>query len=1111
MEFEANELRKKAIDRVLGRERAAASDGDGKQGAYASLFAEFGVVARGMNDVTVLSMLNDLLVKAASFAGGLDAVEFCPKFLSPAKIARKLYVAYEEAYEYALDVQASGKSTQRIEEAQAACAWSMEMLNPLIDHADATLDDLVRVLPALGTLHGGTFGKKDELGKDKVHAVSEALDWAVRNVNAMLAAPHAETLLSLAKEVEAEYQQMLDEACALDNNGLLHRTLALLEESPAVARQYQGRFKLVMVDEFQDTNRLQVALIEKVAGVENLCTVGDAQQSIYRFNGADVSVFEEQREKVRSAVDMGSPALMANLDANFRSHGDILAFVRHVCGRDWVFGKDFLDLKAGREEKGLFKGEGPRIELQVLSYEDSKDASGIVEAEAAYIAERFDALRSRGHRAGEMVILMGKTSNVDVYADALRARNFECVVGGGRSFFELPEVQVVRNVLTVLANPGDSEALFSALTSPLIHLSADDFVVLGTCEGNGGLVRRGIHKALLEDADGEFSEPLQFALSLFERALTRVKRDLPSRILLDLMLESGWLARLEQDGAQGTAVAANIFKALRMVEELESKPGYAIARVARDFREMAKNMGEAPASLSVANQDAVRLMTVHKSKGLEFPIVAVASYEPWERASETFSMTAKGESIYVALSAKESKVVANGGKKIANGYAGSSYLDPSFADDPAEFASAVRGYDWQQEGAEAQRKFYVACTRASEYLLISGLLPASSKKGELTYSYARTPILHDVKCGVLGLAGEFPEDSCLLTSRDEKGPVSIRLTRAHHSAAFPFEGIVGEEKADEGALDGEESAGNGGGGADVAEEQKRVLIVPASKPTSPLMSASVSSRAGVFSYSAIAPHEDHLPVEEHDDLSLADPHVRQTPFMESDEGVSFLASGDQPSATDVGSAFHRIGQLAVVRTQATGGLVIPDAEAVDAIARSYRIQGDVRKRLDCALDRWFASDIAREVQGFARLRAEVPFMVPVPFGAYGETGGQSRGVSEADGLGDEVRFLEGEIDLLAESEDGAYALVVDYKTGGSQDESAARLQAKHSLQARCYAYALLSSQGYRQVDFAFVRVEREDAAHAGQPQVVRYSFSLGDLDVLRQEIVKAYLLAKADA
>ena len=1066
MEFEAGLLLDEAIDRVLFEERESIEANGASASEYSALFAEYGVVPKGKNDKAVLSMLKAVLSKAASFKDGLDAVRLNEAKPKPNDIARKLLCAYEHAGAYAEAVFNPKKPQKRIVEALPNIEFAIDRLEGFLLDGDGSVESLADVLSSLSACRKDAFGKGEEAAEASL-AVSQTLDWALVNVNATLAVPHAEALLSLARRVDEVYQGMLDERSALDNNGLLRRTHALLEARPDIAESFQNRFKLVMVDEFQDTNQMQVDLVEAVAGRGLLCTVGDAQQSIYRFNGADVSVFNKRRDRVRAEVEAGGSAAEKNLDANFRSHADILAFVRKVCGQPSVFGSEFLDLVAKRDEKGVYKGDGPRIELQLLSYDGSKEDTGVVEAEAALIAERFAKLREAGHKASEMVVLVGKTTNVDAYAAALRARDFECIVGGGRSFFTLTEVQVVVNVLAALANPGDSEALFASLTSPMIHLSADDFLVLSTWEKDGQLNAMGIEKGLLKQDAVDCSPRLRFALDLYRRAIARIKDDRPSRILQDMLVESGWLGRLEKRGAEGTCVAANVLKAVRLVEELEGKPGYALPRVARDFRDMAKNLGSAPASLSVSNQDAVRLMTVHKSKGLEFPIVAVASYEPWDENSSVFSMTADSGEVFLSLALKEGRVFSSSGKPLGNGYANEVIFDPREAKDAAEFAAAIRNFDKREELDEARRLFYVACTRASEYLLISGLLKVTKSNGNSADAYASTPILDDVRCALMGPELGLPEVSDEI---EYGGSAPLRFVRKFFSKESPFEAELGEPvEADE------------------------AIVVPVVGEKANFGLESVPMRKGTFSYSSIAPHEDHLPVEERDDLSGASsmPEVHMVESGGSEgEGIEFVIEGG-PSATDVGSAFHRVGQLAVLRSSMRGGLKPPPSVLVDSVARSYRIEGASRERLDVALSRWFASDVARKAEAFERVRAEVPFMVAVPFPAG------------------EVCFMEGEIDLLAETSDGSQAFVIDYKTGGSDTESRERLQAKHALQATCYAYALLTTQAYDHVEFAFVRVEREDAENPGQPQVVSYAFERDDLIILEEAIVRAYLLAES--
>ena len=1117
-EFEAERLRRDAIECVLRSVEADDDDSSSWRGsldaaACKALFAEFGVVSKGFGESTVLDMLEAILGKAASFRDGLDAIKLCECIPNEGQIARDLLDAYEGALVYGETVRNPKKSQATLEKSMAACDRSRNALESYLLNANAGFADFLEAMEALETIPANAFGNKDEAGREVATDLSVRIDRALRNANALIARPHAHTLIALARQVEAAYQSMLDDRCALDNNGLLQRTFKLLDAREDIKRQFQQRFKLVMVDEFQDTNQMQVDLIELVAGSGKMCMVGDAQQSIYRFNGADVSVFNRRRERVLADVEAGGFSATAELKANFRSDADVLAFVEHVCGSSRVWGDDFLALEACRRgAAGRYKGEGPRINVQLIDYAGSKSASGAVEAEADGIACRFAELREAGHQPSEMVVLMGTTSNVDVYAAALRRYGFECVIGGGRSFFDLEEVRVVCYALTALANPRDSEALFSVLASPMLHLSADDFLALGTVDRDGNLAARGIDWGILSSEEENGSASLAFARRLFERAWARVKHETPSRALMGMLVDSGWFARLEKMGAQGTPVAANVLKALRMIEDLERKPGYGLARVARDFRLMVETQKSAPASLSVADQNAVRLMTVHKSKGLEFPIVAVANYEPWERCSSTFSMTTRDQKIYVAISAKASKVMPGAIKRLSTEFSCDYLLDPAMARDYAEFAGAARKYDWLSEVEEAQRKFYVACTRASEYLLVSGLVK-SPKADDPAGSYKQMPILDDVRAALVGEFNDFPEGKSELPYG---GSCPAAFDRVYVSSERPFSWEAISEAVGVTEVEGESNNASHKAGLDGASSSVPCDF-PQLEPYEPLSCKTVSVRSDVFSYSGIAPHNDHLPIEERDDLSGSHASVGRAGIA-GDAEVETAAgeTGFVPSATDVGSAFHRVGQLAVMRMGfgKVDGLVLPPAGAVDGIARSYGISGEVRNRLDRALARWFGSDLARTVEGFDRVRAEVPFMVALDFGAGRVDAATDNAEAETDKLEAKteaaegeagLRFLEGEIDLLAESANGEHALVIDYKTGGSPEETPERLQDKHRLQASCYAYALLTTQHYATVDFAFVRVEQEDASDAGQPQVVRYSFAAKDVPALKSFIVKAYV------
>lgn len=208
-------------------------------------------------------------------------------------------------------------------------------------------------------------------------------------------------------------------------------------------------------------------------------------------------------------------------------------------------------------------------------------------------------------------------------------------------------------------------------------------------------------------------------------------------------------------------------------------------------------------------------------------------------------------------------------------------------------------------------------------------------------------------------------------------------------------------------------------------------------------------------------------------------------------GRSLAADADK--ATEMGTAFHLLAQRAVA-TRAQGvSLEVPDDACIACIARQNGLGVSSNARLRRALERWVASDAARKACEQPVVCAELPFAVSL----------------EMAPASDPV-CLEGSIDLFAApcmpgscEAQGQSALIVDYKTGGSAQETPDQVREKHALQASCYAYAVLKG-GFSQVEAIFVRVEQEDEACAGQPQCVSYRFSQEDLPCLAARIASAY-------
>ena len=1061
---ERAELLAAAIDAALSEGAVAGG------GAYRALFDEYKARSRMPNETSVASMLEALLDKAAGQRKGLDAVDFGPGPARASALARELLLAYEEVVEALAG--AGGSATA--ERARAQAADGAEALAALLAEgacegggdADGGLRALAETVDAGCARIGGNFAAAV---KPAVKAFQAAYDRAVRQIALGLAHPFANALAALAADVHARYEEAKRAACVLDNDDLLSRALEALEGHPDIARRYERRFKLVMVDEFQDTSQMQIDMIARLAGpsLAHLCTVGDAQQSIYRFRGADVGVYEEHKRVMRSDA-VG--ARYVELRKNFRSHADVLSFVDRVFEQPHVFGDAFMSLAPHEGRASRYRGHAPRIDLVLAELPPGRNAgAGTADAKrvcARAVARRFAALRDDGHAPGEMVVLLGKMSRAGLYAEALREEGFECVVAGGSLFASAPEVRVVERLLEAVANPANTAALFEVLASDLARLSTDDFLELATEEDpdTGQLRRRDLDKGfscLVGREDG-LSPSLAHALRLIDGARRAIRTRPASEVLREAVVRSGWMARLEREGACGVACAANVLKAIRLVEEIERARPIGPASVARAFSdELDAGLKEAPGALSGAGGDVVRIMTIHASKGLEFPIVALADFADAGRAGSKLVVEACGSAVRASLApgstldafpqlAKRATAAlasaGDGDGEDADALAARRFVegaaDPSRPCSQAAYRAALVERAAREELAEARRKLYVGLTRASEALVVA--MDAKAPSPGKPFSYA--PLVDDIRSALCG-GEDFPQGEAELAYG------GTRPARFERIAVLPAVESDGDGKGRE--------AGSALPAEKAAPSRPRFFVPPADERPCAFHLPWKSGREGMFSYSSLAP-------------AFAAGGVG-----EEARGDGALDASDMPDASDadratrLGAAFHRAAQFAVEAGRA------PDGSHLDALARSFGLSEAQRARLEAACERWFSSAACAEALAWPTRRAEVPFLV--------RAGGEC---------------LAGAIDLLCSEGADAQgrALVVDYKTGGADGESFESVRERHALQASCYAYALLRS-GFEEVELRFVRVEREGAG--GGPEEVRYRFGACDLADLEARILEA--------
>ena len=495
---------------------------------------------------------------------------------------------------------------------------------------------------------------------------------------------------------------------ALDYLDLELGAVDLLRDHPAVAAEVHERFRHLMVDESQDINPVQAELIELIAGGDGagprpvLFLVGDARQSIYRFRGADVHRFTALQDLVRRR---GGPLLP--LSRSFRSHDALVGRINELFGE--VFAGTALSLAAlppmtGRP--GEAPGDGPYLTLtQIGSKAPDGERPREPErrrVEADVIAEEIERLLAEGRlvwdrddremrpaRPGDIAILLRRFRHVHVFQQALDTHGITAATPSGTGFFTRQEVLDCINLLRWLAEPQDDLALSGVLRSPFFALGDDTLLALR---------ERGRPLAALADPPDEIAGEERARCTHALETLAELRRaaaSLPADALLELALERTAFEASWAPLAGGEQARANIRKLLRIVRTLAGHP---LSEVVSYLEQRRDDLDprEGPATLD--RPDAVQLMTVHGAKGLEFPVVFVpeahlSSWSTWDAVRWS-----RSDGVSVTLERDE---------------------DDDTRPRPGFYAH-LQQRDQLEDAEEHRRLFYVAATRAGDYLHISG-------------------------------------------------------------------------------------------------------------------------------------------------------------------------------------------------------------------------------------------------------------------------------------------------------------------------------------------------------------------------------------------------------
>ena len=499
-------------------------------------------------------------------------------------------------------------------------------------------------------------------------------------------------LLTVFNEAQIAYGEYKAQANVRDFDDLISTTRQVLQENETLRHRVAKNIDYLFMDEFQDTDAVQLdiaRLLHDSPEGPDLFIVGDVKQSIYGFRGAEVEVFKTE---IEAADDVHT------LAENFRTLPEVLNFINHF------FTKTGL-LNAVEDYQGMVPCRPARGEsrVEILDLPKHKIEDPRRQAEAALLANRIQHLcgeqgiavqdektdQWRSATYGDVALLFQKMSIVHYYVDALKALNIPYTIVDGKGFYRKQEIVDVLNCLKVLINPYDEAALTALLRGPLCALSDDSLVQL-------------VENAPLRNAALDYPIPdtleqgaqLQGLRDLLHDLQAHIHQPIP-QLLQALYLRTNIEAIL-LSMHHGLQRMANLRKLVDLAQDFTDSQSPTLRAFITWIDQLSnQEIREGDALLQAETSDAVTLMTIHKSKGLEFPIVALP-----DMGGEPKDPNTQGPKTHRHLGLAIRTENAEGNTELA------------------PLGHAIQQRIQEDEEAERARKLYVAMTRARDYLIL---------------------------------------------------------------------------------------------------------------------------------------------------------------------------------------------------------------------------------------------------------------------------------------------------------------------------------------------------------------------------------------------------------
>ncbi len=880
-----------------------------------------------------------------------------------------------------------------LRQAAAAAAEALAELKPgstnheLVERALALLDG-AEELPSLDEMAALRTNSKAKPMVAYKEAIETALSRVAEAGEGGLAYRHIAALLQL---FSARFAATKERRAGIDFEDLQLLAVRLLERTET-GSAYRARFSHLLVDEFQDTNRLQLRLIEALRGPKaQLMVVGDELQSIYGFRHADLDVFRERREAIEASPDGEA----IPLSGNFRSRPEVIGAVNAI-GAQLL--SDYTPLRVGAPPaQPQPPGDGPAVEM-LLTAREGWDDEGIQLdpvtdartptnqlAEARFLAARLRELADQGVERGAMVVLLRAFTRLDAYEDSLERAGLRPYVVGGRGYWSQQQVADVCALLATIANPLDDQALLGTLASPACGVTPDTLWLLRAAAGSRRHIWPAVEQlaGLGEDERVDVSRleqiPAAEALLLrsFAATLAGLRRRATSLSLAALIdaavTETGYdLAVLMRPA--GEMRFANVRKLMRLATEFESAEGRDLRGLLDFLAARADADADAQAATAVEGHDGVRIMTIHSAKGLEFDVVAIPHLSRGLLPSGRTPLLTLGREQEAPRVGMQLRRLGARGVNL--------YAQRELSEDAQ-----------QREAEEELRLFHVGATRARERLLLSGVIsptpPSRQSHGkaviERIVAAFEIDREHDSRVEM-----PAPEPRPGLEAEFAPAEIAVRVNLASVEQASALTAIRKE-------ADGERDGGDG-----------RAPLVTQRSP---------ATRRRPLSYTAISAHEE----------GSAEP-------LNSDRALR-QGGDDEQAPADAGAA-RGIAVHALLEWSQANGWQAPSAELVTRVSASAetRDAGLAKEAMTGPLRAWLDSSFfAERVRSVKRSRAEVPLLIEV-----------------ADTV------LRGSIDLLVEEESKPPLIVdykTDRVDGAEPAAMVARYEIQQAIYALAVAEA----------------------------------------------------------